>query len=366
MTIRRALWIHGDGTGPDYTGEDDRGLLSAVFGGGLSDNAAAPGLGAAVGRGHGVIRGFGLTPNGTPNNTVKVAAGLAVVRGTQANDQGHYLVRNDAEVSLTVSPADGANPRRDLVIIQVRDEEYPVHTGDDAVLSIVTGTPAGSPVDPAVPEDALVLGRLAIAAGAGGEVIASGDITSPLAPLVRAVGGITPVAALADLASPVEGDVVFRTDLNRLHFHTGSAWEPFRPQVVNQAIASDDSETLVPNTNTFTQVQSVAINAARPCIAYITATASIRSSITTGDYDWRGRVQVDNTNHPAGSAYSEIDGWISVTTGDGRGYDSLRETIPWPLAAGNHTIDLDVLVSGTSAGQVSVRAAKLKVFLVEV
>lgn len=219
---RRAIWIQGDGVTPAYDAEDDRLLLSAMFGGGMTYDAASPGIGA-VARGHGVIAGLGLTPNGTPNNTVKIAPGVAVIRGTQQNDQGHYVIGSDTQESLTVTAADGSNPRHDLVIAQLRDDQYPIFTGDDFIFDLIEGTPAGSPSDPTPPEDALVLGRLLIGAGAGGDTISSGDII-PLHPSVRATGGITPVTGLSAWPSPTEGDVVYRTDVDRLAVYNGSAW----------------------------------------------------------------------------------------------------------------------------------------------
>lgn len=221
MTERRALFIQGDGAGPEHSAEDVRLLAAAVLGG-ENYSAVAPGIGA-IARGHGVIGANSLrvTANATPNNTVHVAPGVAAIRGTQANDQGVYLVGNDASVQLTINPST-TNPRRDLVVAQIRDGQYPSHSGDDWELVVVEGTPAGSPVDPPVPEDALVLARVRVPTGVSA-VISAAEIDD-LRPRVVATGGITPVASLAAWPSPQPGDVVWRTDAERLAVRTSTAW----------------------------------------------------------------------------------------------------------------------------------------------
>jgi hypothetical protein len=224
MTARRALFEQGDGVNPQHTAEETRMLMSAALGAGQAYDAVAPGIGA-IARGHGVIGSGSLavTPNGTPNNHVFVAAGIAGVRGTQENDQHLYVVGNDGAIDLTVA-ASPTNPRRDLVIAQVRDDQYPAFTQDDWVATIVQGTPAGSPVDPAVPEDALVLARLRVPTGVSA-VISLAEIDD-LRPRVVATGGVTPVATLAAFPSPMPFDPVWSIADNALYIRNAanSAW----------------------------------------------------------------------------------------------------------------------------------------------
>lgn len=236
MAERKAIWIHGDAGSPDYSAEDARLLATAALGGGMTDDAASPATGA-IARGHGVISGMVVAPNSTPNSTVEVSAGVACVRGTQTNAQGHYIVRNDATAVLNVTAADGTNSRRDLVVAQVRDDQYAAFDQDDWVLDIIEGPADGSNADPTVPADCLVLARLAIAAGPGGETISSGSIT-PLAPQVRATGGITPVASLAAWPNPQAGDVVYRLDVDRLAIYDGTTWRHKETQYIASGAAS--------------------------------------------------------------------------------------------------------------------------------
>ena len=130
------------------------GIDPAVFTGGVG--ASSPG--------HGVSRRshLAVSQNGTPNMSVNVAAGTALVQGTSLLAQGVYAVTNDAVTNLSVATADATNPRRDLVVIQVRDNTADAGGVNDARLFVVTGTPAAAPVDPAVPAGCVVLARVQV------------------------------------------------------------------------------------------------------------------------------------------------------------------------------------------------------------
>jgi hypothetical protein len=122
-----------------------------------------------------------VTANGTPNKTVNIAGGLAIIAGTEAADQGSYMVRNNASFSLdilTPHPADATNARIDLVVAKVQDGDYASgSTGPVNAWSLVsvTGTPSGSPSAPSAPPNSVVLAQVAIAANV--TTIVSGNIT---------------------------------------------------------------------------------------------------------------------------------------------------------------------------------------------
>lgn len=124
---------------------------------------------------------------GTPNMSVLVGAGRAKVAGSQISPptllsgatagfttQAMYDVLNDASVTLTIATADPTNPRIDTVYVAVQDSYYS-GSNNQAVLGVVTGTPAPSPVASAAPSNALVLGYVAVAANATS--IVAGNIT---------------------------------------------------------------------------------------------------------------------------------------------------------------------------------------------
>lgn len=128
-----------------------------------------------------------------------------------------------------------------------------------------------------------------------------------------------------------------------------------------------DGPVSVNNDSIYVEMRSVGIVVPRACMAFISVAASMRTQVgIAGDYDWRGRVQVDNADHPSGAAYSQLDGWVEVTSvGAAPGYDRLDATVFWPLAAGTFTVDLDLLVASGSAGNLTIFARKLSVVLVE-
>jgi len=95
-----------------------------------------------------------------------LAAGKGLALGTQnATTQGVIGLANDAAVSQTHAAADGTNPRNDLVGVKIEDAFYSGST-KQATPVIITGTPAASPVDPAVPANYLPCARVRVGAGA--------------------------------------------------------------------------------------------------------------------------------------------------------------------------------------------------------
>lgn len=111
----------------------------------------------------------------TPNMSVDVLIGKAYVQGDQATTQGHYRIYNDATVNKSIAASDPTNPRKDRVIAQVKDSTDIGGALDEWELQVLTGTPAGSPVAPALPDDALDLALVAV--GAGVTTITNANIT---------------------------------------------------------------------------------------------------------------------------------------------------------------------------------------------
>ena len=160
MTVSTPPVFLQDGS---HTAEEVRQMMANLFG--CDTSSFAGGIGAAD-PGHGVVRAghLAVSENGTPNMSVNVAAGGAFIRGSQAAAQGVYSFYNDGTVNLTIDAADPTNGRKDLIVAQVRDSAY-AGSDDDARLFVVKGTAAGSPADPTVPADCLVLARVNVGAG---------------------------------------------------------------------------------------------------------------------------------------------------------------------------------------------------------
>jgi hypothetical protein len=142
---------------------------------------------------------------------VDVAPGKAFVVGDDQSSQGTYLVAVESTVEVPIAPADSVDPRVDLIVAQVRDSNAGGPSGDDWLFRAVEGTPDPSPVAPAVPDSAIVLAEVAVAALATS--ILDANITdvrtfaeAPLAPLppLPALDDLTDVSAL----SPSSWDVL--------------------------------------------------------------------------------------------------------------------------------------------------------------
>jgi hypothetical protein len=115
-----------------------------------------------------------VTANAPVGMSVRVALGWAAVIGTTTTNMGVYTIFNDATDTLTVTTANPTNPRIDLVCATVRDAFYS-GANNDVIFQVVAGTPAGSPVAPALPANSISLATIAV--GAGVVQIDPGNIT---------------------------------------------------------------------------------------------------------------------------------------------------------------------------------------------
>ena len=103
--------------------------------------------------------------NTPPGLSVVVDSGWAAIVGTTQADMGTYVTYNDASVVLSLNTANPTNPRVDLICATVNDAYY---TGslNNVVIQAIAGTPAGSPVAPALPANSITLATVAVGAGA--------------------------------------------------------------------------------------------------------------------------------------------------------------------------------------------------------
>lgn len=136
---------------------------------------------------------------------------------------GPYLVALQTGTHA-VPAADATNPRKDIVCLQVQDHDEDASGFRRAQSVYVQGTPAGSPVEPAVPTGAFRMATVDLPAGS----------TTPTltynAPFTVAAGGILPVRNDAELLGTVgglyDGAARWNRDLDALEVHNGvSAWE---------------------------------------------------------------------------------------------------------------------------------------------
>jgi len=120
-----------------------------------------------------------VSPNSPVGMSVRVASGWGAVVGTTTTDMGTYTFYNDATDTLTITTADPTLDRIDLVCVTVRDAFYS-GAFNDVIFQVIPGTPAGSPVAPALPADSLSLATVLVAAAV--TQINSGDITDTRVP----------------------------------------------------------------------------------------------------------------------------------------------------------------------------------------
>lgn len=193
-----------------------------------------------------------VSQNGTPNMSVNVATGQVAVLGSEATYQGLYLVENRGTLNLAIAAADSTNPRRDLVIVRVRDSAYS-GASDDVSIEVVTGTPAGSPSDPSLPSGScFVLARVAV--GAGVTSITTGNITDLRRTytgqygLMTAHGGMIVCTSGTRPTSPYEGMQIYENDTDLMYIYNGSSW------IVPYALGRIASATITANTSTFTSI----------------------------------------------------------------------------------------------------------------
>lgn len=92
----------------------------------------------------GVISGCAVTAQGTPDMTVAVAAGTAMVLG---------LTATVSSGNLTIGAADATNPRFDLIAIDGAGAK-----------SVIAGTPASNAVFPAVPTNKAIIASVYVPA----------------------------------------------------------------------------------------------------------------------------------------------------------------------------------------------------------
>ncbi|MER5887316.1 hypothetical protein ABT160_26155 [Streptomyces sp. NPDC001941] len=127
--------------------------------------------------------------------TATVTEGRAVIQGDVA--QGAYPVSLPTPEQVTFAPGDAQYGRVDLVVLRVYDKLYDGSNRNEAVVEVVRGVPAQTPVAAAVPDRSLPLYEVLVPAGAsaGNGGIPWNTALKDLRSSIVAVGGILPVQA---------------------------------------------------------------------------------------------------------------------------------------------------------------------------
>jgi len=124
----------------------------------------------------GIIKSSSLavTQNSPVGMSVIIASGWCAIVGTTQANMGTYVSYNDAATVVAITTANPTNPRIDLICATVNDAYYTGST-NNVVFQVIAGTPAGSPVAPALPANSISLATVDVAAGALS--IVTGNIT---------------------------------------------------------------------------------------------------------------------------------------------------------------------------------------------
>lgn len=174
--------------------------------------------------------------SGTPNMSVDVAAGACAVKGTEGGNTGSvYFVEAQSSTNVVISASDPTNGRRDLIVARIKDQDFASGSPstNTATIEVITGTPAASPADPTIPDNCLVLARVAVAAASTSVTNANitdlryaGFTTSANQDNGGLVftGGIIPASSTARPQAPVEGMVIWEDDTDTLYAYDGSLW----------------------------------------------------------------------------------------------------------------------------------------------
>ena len=214
MALSRPIWLQNQ----TYSARLDRTFADVLF----TEGIINPGGGD-----------FEVSDRATgPNNTTDIAVGIAVVEGDDETSQGKYVVRNDAVVNLPFGPAPTSDARIDLVILEINDATAGnLRTPADlANLRVIQGTPAVTPVVPAVPATAVALAE--VLRTPGDSFIDNSMITDLRAPASQQTFTVNSrfevlTTAQRDALTPFVGQTIFNSDLNATQFWDGTQWVSF-------------------------------------------------------------------------------------------------------------------------------------------
>lgn len=172
-----------------------------------------------------------VTQQSSPNMSVILGPGRAKIPGTSVSPpatqtwttQAMYDSLNDAPVTLTIAASNPTNPRIDVAYMAVNDSFYSGAL-NSAVAGIVTGTPAASPVAPAVPSNAVALYYIAVGAGVTSIVNANLSRVVTVARLLGAGGAVADLTALAAVTGASNADQLYVTALKCAFIYSGGVW----------------------------------------------------------------------------------------------------------------------------------------------
>lgn len=211
MANNPPLWINedpGDLGTPAYNAMELRRAMGAALTPGPNPFSARTGLRPDV------------APASVSGSTVTVSdiVGIAGTSPGVSDTGGAYWIAIPGG-DVLLDPPDGSNPRIDLVVAQVYDDDEDSSGQREVVLESVAGTPAASPTEPALPDGSLLIAVVNVPSAGAASVTATGQFTV-------AAGGVLPVAEAGDLPTDglYPGLTAWVVDVEEHHTWTGTEW----------------------------------------------------------------------------------------------------------------------------------------------
>ncbi|GHA65782.1 hypothetical protein ACIQRS_07540 [Streptomyces termitum] len=204
--------------------------LTALGAGTPADQSASR-SGILPGSADGTYRVSGLSLTGSGPMTATVHAGRALVQGLP--EQGAYPVDLSGDTVLTFTDGNPLNPRVDLVVLRVYDHDADGLDAYGAVLEVITGQAAATPVVPETPGASLALFTVRVKAGTSagtGGIDWNADLTD-LRTTVASVGGILPVYNNAGVPGAYPGQYQDDDVTHHLQRWSGTAWVAYPKEI---------------------------------------------------------------------------------------------------------------------------------------
>ncbi|MET9372970.1 hypothetical protein ABZX98_02285 [Streptomyces sp. NPDC002992] len=181
----------------------------------------------------GKFRVGGLWLSGSGPMTATVYHGRAVVQG--GNNDGAYPVAVDQDLTLTFGDGDPLNPRLDLVVLRVYDNDADALSKYEAAVEIVQGEAKATPVAPPAPERSLTLFTVRVPAGAsagnGGIPWTTTGTLTDLRTTTVSAGGILPVYNNAGVPGSYPGQYQDNDNSHFLQRWDGTDWIPYPKEI---------------------------------------------------------------------------------------------------------------------------------------
>jgi len=188
----------------------------------------------------GVERGFTVTQTPTSSMYVRVTGGRAFVKWTSTANQGSYLVTNDGNIDVPIAAASSANPRKDRVVLTIRDAQFS-GSNNDAIIQVLQGDPAGTPNPPVLPANSITLAVVTVPKSAS--VIVTANVDNSVQDVARISATLAPQAikctsTTRPTSNITDGMIIQETDTGLTRVRVGSVWRLLTGEVSANGVLS--------------------------------------------------------------------------------------------------------------------------------